>query len=265
MLDVILEFIGYGIVGVIVIFVILNLVILLKKYRDTKNTATLYFAIGFIFFLGAVATLFLEQICLGFLERFSLIPSLVGLLKPLEFYARLCAVIALILSGTAIVFINLFAFENTFSEKKVPLTIIVTIFTIMYVSLLTFANINGYCGGPLAPISQGEIVYDNVVLLFMIPCTIVIGVAAPGVFYYFSITTWSSNKPNAKRSLWMGIAITCFVFGYVIEVASVAGPQTLINIAVVIGRSLMLSAAIILYVCFRMPDWFKARIGWIEE
>lgn len=251
------DIVGYGILLVIVVFVVLTLRVLIKKYKDAKNVSTLYFAIAYIFFMGAIVTLLLEKV--GLLI-FVVNPSI-----ELEFFIRINAVIALACSGAAIVLINLFAFENTFSEKKIILTVFIAICVVCYFSVLAFANFNGLFGGPLSEVTS-EISYDPIITLFGIGLAMPIAIAAPGVFFYFAAVT--TEKANARRSMWMGLAIILFFFGYLLETTSFTVAPSLaiiLELVVVIGRTLMAIAAVILYTCFAMPTWFKKRIGWTED
>ncbi|NHI91868.1 MAG: hypothetical protein EAX96_05155 [Candidatus Lokiarchaeota archaeon] len=242
-----LEFVGYGIIILIVIFVILNIRVLLQKYKHTENKNTLVFTFAFIMFLGAIVTLLIQTLTLE-LD---------------EFIGRMMAILALIFSGTAIVLINYFSFNNTFPEKKVGLTIIISLVAVIYVSILTHANINGLYGGNLSDIIAGEVAYDPTISLISFICLIPLGLISPIMFFYFSVQSASLNKANSLRSFWMGVAISAFFSGYILEVMAIASP--IVDILLIFGRILMFVAALILYICFSMPDWFKNKIGWVEE
>ena len=247
--------VGYIIIAFIIAFVILTDIVLLRKYKNTKNRSTLYFALAFIFFLCAIALLFIEKVSLA---SYTSSPHIL-----IEIIGRTNAVLALVMSGTAIVLINIFAFENTFSNKKITLTMLVAIFAVLYISVLTFANIDGFLGGSLATISSGEIIYHPLVTLLSILSSLPLGVPTASVFFYYGTTIRSTNKPSSSRSYWMGVAVLIFYFGYVIEVTSIQIP--FVEILIVFGRLFMFIACFILYVCFSMPKWFKNRIGWTED
>ena len=251
------DIIGLIIILFITIFVSLNIRILRGKYKQNKNVSTLYMAMAFISFIGAIITLLLEKIGLAVIET---LPSI-------EIFARTNAVLALISSGIAIIFINLFAFQNTFSNKKKILGAVIAFFTLIYVGTLAIANFNGFLSGGtfLSSIAGGEIVYDLIISMIAFPCLIPISISAPAVFFYFAFTIRSTNKPNSTRSLWMGIAVLLFFVGYTLEVTPLIAPYFILGSLSVMARVLMFSAAIIFYICFLMPQWFKNRIGWIEE
>ena len=94
-------------------------------------------------------------------------------------------------------------------------------------------------------------------------CLIPLGLMSPIMFFYFSVQSASLNKANAMRSFWMGVALSAFFMGYILEVMAIASP--IVDILLIIARCLMLFAALLLYICFSMPDWFKTRIGWTED
>ncbi|MHA1784940.1 MAG: hypothetical protein ACTSVY_11150 [Candidatus Helarchaeota archaeon] len=248
----IVDLIGLGIIMIIVIIILLSLITLIRSYKETKNVSTLYFTLAYILFVGAIVTLLLEKILLTFYDANP---------EPIfEILGRINAIAALVMSGGAVVNINLFAFHNTFPEKKVILGIIFAILTALYVTFLSYANI---VKGEFSQIIAGEITYAFNISLMSLVCLIPVTIAGPAVFYYFSFMTKESNRPNSLRSLWMGIGITLFFIGYILEILPVTAEISLI--ISIPGRSFLLMAAIILYVCFKMPNWFKNSIGWPES
>ena len=252
----IIDIIGLLIIIVTMVVIILNVKVLLNSYKETKNISTLYFAFVFIFFIGAIVFLLVEKVTLTLHDtNGTILMAILG---------GWSAILALIFSGCSIVTINLFAFHNTFPERKKILVPIIGILATIYVFLLCYSIFTSmHMGGVLAEIVLGEITYNNYIsmwsFLALIPCAI----SGPVVFFYFSGMTRETNAPNSKRSFWMGFAITLFFIGYVIEVVPIQHP--IIAYLSIPGRLCFLLAAYILNVCFSMPEWFKNRIGWTES
>ena len=252
----IIDIIGLLIIIVIMVVIILCVRVLLKSYKETKNVSTLYFAMAFIFFIGAIVLLLTEKVTMSLNDTTpNLLMAMIG---------GWSAIIALIFSGAAIVTINIFAFHNTFPERKGILSPIIGIIAGIYVFLLCYSIFSAmHFGGALAAIVSGEMTYDATIslwsLILLMPCAI----SPPVVFFYFSGMTKETNAPNSKRSFWMGFAITLFFVGYVIEVLPIQ--HIITEYLSIPGRITLFFAAYILYICFAMPEWFKNRIGWTES
>jgi len=250
------EIIGYVFLFILVGFAIPTIFTLIKKYQSSKQKSILYFLLGYLLFLIAGGFLIIEKL--------GLIIYMSNPIKMVELIIRLNVIIGMILAGIAVVLINLFAFENVFTEKKLIPIILVASITGFYTSLIIFINVTDYLDIlELAPIVLGEITYDSIIYLILIPSAIICGVFAPSVLYYFSAKQWKKNNPAAQRSLWLAIAITIFAFGYLIEI----GIIVVVNLGIIafFGRLFMLISGILLYICFKMPQWFKDLINWTED
>jgi len=251
-----IDIIGLLIIIVILVVIVLCVRVLIKSYSETKNVSTLYFAMAFSFFIGAIVLLLIEKVTLSLNDT---TPNVL-----MAMIAGWTALFALIFSGAAIVTINMFAFHNTFPEKKKILTPIIGIIAGIYVFLLCYSIFTSmHLGGTLAAIVSGEMTYDPLIslwsLILLMPCAI----SPPVVFFYFSGMTRETNAPNSKRSFWMGFAITLFFVGYIIEVLPIQ--HIITEYLSIPGRLALFFAAYILYICFAMPEWFKNRIGWTES
>ncbi|MHA1315694.1 MAG: hypothetical protein ACTSRB_17440 [Candidatus Helarchaeota archaeon] len=252
----IFEIIDFCIIVILLIFGLLTIMTLVQKYRKTKSRSTLYFLSACLSFMVAGAFLALEEVGLAL---YVTTPD-----KNIELFIRINVIFGMIAAGMAIIFINIFAFENTFSEKKLILSIGVAIVDGLYTIFMIYANVIDFLDIlDLAPIIASHIVYVPLFLIYLIPIAIVCGITAPTALYYFSAKTWSKKTPTAKRSLWMALAMTIFAFGYLIEIGPLMGP--FIEYFLLTGRIMVTVAVFIFYVCFKMPQWFKDSIGWTED
>ncbi|NHI93884.1 MAG: hypothetical protein EAX96_15455 [Candidatus Lokiarchaeota archaeon] len=198
---------GLIIIILTLVAIILNVKVLTATYKKTKNISTLYFDFVFIFFIIAIITLLLEKV--GF-TIYDNNPN-----QLIAYFSEWNAIIALIFSGCSIITINLFAFHNTYPEKKKIIMPIIIILAALYVFLLCYSIFsNMYMGGLWAQVLEGEITYTAEVSLWSFIFLIPMVLPGPIVFFYFSYMTKESNPGNSKRSLWMGIAITFFFIGY---------------------------------------------------
>jgi len=238
----------YELIGLILILTGLVLVgilagVLYKSYRQTKMKPTLYFFLAFVFFIIAAFFLFLEK-----LSYASMGSMLLG---------DISMILSMVTVGIAIIFIDLFAFHNTYPDHVRSLGSIIVIITCITFGIRLWGL---YVGPPIMDIINFEIVYldlgVNIILYGTIIPVIVIG---PLTFYYFSIKSYKENKPNSIRSFWFGTGLLCFGVGYIAEVAPFFPTEFSI-----LFRSTYIISAIILYICFTMPDWFKDKIGWTE-
>ncbi|MFX1449744.1 MAG: hypothetical protein ACFFCM_02805, partial [Promethearchaeota archaeon] len=60
---------------------------------------------------------------------------------------------------------------------------------------------------------------------------------------------------HSNLSIWLGLGILCFATALL--VATIIPTFQVIQV-------LYVPAAIIFYICFSMPEWFKRSIGWID-
>ena len=238
-----LELIGLGIIVMALIMVAILAQQMLKSYRETKMTATLYWALAFLFLLIAVIFLIIEKVCFSTLGN--------------QGFGRLMAVIALMTSGVAIVCFDLFAFHTTYPEKVPFLGTLVSILAAIYAGSLIYAIISG--SADLARVEHYELVYSPTIDIIVYCTLLPIILLAPIIFFYYSGRMKEENPPNSKRSSWIGTGMLFFAIGYVAEVAPFMPSEFSIPM-----RIFFVLAAFVLWICFSMPDWFKNRIGWTD-
>ncbi|MHA1378357.1 MAG: hypothetical protein ACTSRG_08235 [Candidatus Helarchaeota archaeon] len=236
------ELIGLGIILVAMIIVAFLAQQMFKNYKETKMIATLYWALAFFFLLVAVVFLIIEKVSYSTLGNADL--------------GDLMAILALITSGAAIVFFDIFSFHTTYPERVKVLTSFVSILATIYVGSLVYAIISGY---PLADVKAYELVY-NPFIDIIVYCTLLpIILIAPIIFFYYASRMREESPPNSKRSNWIGTGLLFFAIGYIAEVAPFLPTEFSIPF-----RIFFVLAGYTLWVCFSMPDWFKNRIGWTE-
>lgn len=236
-----LELFGIIIILVALIFVAILSRILLKSYKENKARPTLYFFLAFILLIIAAIFLFIEQFGYSSIGD----PNI----------GDIGGVIATIAVGSSMVFVDLFSFHNTFPGKVKILGTIVGLVTAIYVGTIIWAILTG---PPVKDVINSEIVYLETWINILIYCTVIpIIIVAPFTFYYYAYRVRDENKPNSRRSLWLGTGLAIFGAGYIAELAPFF--PTILSIPF---RVTYLIAAIILYNCFTLPEWFKKRIGW---
>ncbi|MHA1378573.1 MAG: hypothetical protein ACTSRG_09345 [Candidatus Helarchaeota archaeon] len=229
--------------GIIVILIALFLIvifsrILYKSYKENHDIATLYLIIAFILLVIAAFFLFIEQFAYS-MGNISL--------------GDIGGIIATISVGSSMVFVALFAFHNTFPDKVKILGTLVAIGSIIYVGTISWAILQS---PPIKDVINNEIIYTTWINI-LIYCTVIpIILVAPMTFHYFGYKIRAENKPSSNRSYWFAVAFYIFGAGYIGELAPFF-PTFLSNIL----RVTYLIAAIILYNCFTMPEWFKKRLG----
>ena len=235
-----LELIGIGIIAVILVIVILGVRELYKIYKSNRDVANLTWLLTFLSLLFAVIFLICEKLCF----------STFGLYE----FGKFMALLAFCFVGFAVIAINNFAFRMNNPERVKLLTACVTILVVIYITVLSYAIIIGY---PISDVVNYELVYDVSIDLIVYPVLITILAIAPLTFFYFSSKIREENKAASTRALWMGLGIVFFGVGFIVEVAPLFPTELSIPL-----RGLFAAAAIIMYVCFAMPEWFKNKIGW---
>ena len=233
--------------GTFLILIILGLTILIcfrlfKDYQKTNDQPTLSWALASFFLVFAIIFLIIEKLSYSSFGQ----PD----------FGRFVAMIASSCVSASLISFNNFAFHITYPKYRKLLDIIVAILGISYILILIYANIRG---PPYADIVEFELVYDLSINYLIYPLLIPILSIGPIVFFYFSSKSREESRPNSLRALWLGIGLLCFGLGYIVEVAPFFPPILSIPL-----RGLFLATAIIMYVCFAMPQWFKNRIGWIS-
>jgi hypothetical protein len=239
-----IELIGLGIIVVAMAIVFLLVQQMFKSYKETKMTATLYWALAFLFLFIAVIFLILEKVSYSTLGA--------------EELGDLMAVLALISSGIAIVCFDLFAFHTTYPDRVTILGILVSILAFIYVGSLCLSIITGE-----AIVQNYELVYPFQIDLIVYGTLFPIILIAPIIFFYYASRMVEENPPSSKRSSWIGVGFLCFAAGYIGEVAPFFNYLPDIFQALpIFFRIFFVIAGLILWICFKMPDWFKERIGW---
>jgi len=220
-----------------ILFIVLGVQIL-KKYNENKNNTSLIFGLNFIFTACALGLIAANRVLLNVLPD-----PLLGII----FHNG-----AIIFSLIIVVLLDIFAFLMTYPDYVNRLSILVSI--VMGV-LLVILLINQ---PTLAPVGN-ELIYSDTVIIIVLACLLPPILIPITVFFYFSVKVKDTSKPKSTRSTWMGIASIIIAISYLLELAGGIGIFTLIV------RLGFLAYGIIMYVCFMMPDWFKNRIGWVEE
>ena len=237
-----LELFGTILILVILAITILIVVKLFNNYKETNDKATLSWALASLFLLFAIIFLIIEKLSYSTLGQ----PD----------FGRLVAMIASSCVAASLVSFSNFAFYITYPKYKDIFVIIVAILGISYMAVLIYANI---MGPPLVDVVEFELIYDISINFLIYPLLIPILTIGPVIFFYFAQKSREENRPNATRAIWLGIGLICFGTGYIVEVAPFFPPFLSIPL-----RGLFLATAIIMYICFTMPEWFKKSIGWTK-
>ena len=226
------------------VFLFLLLYRLYHNYKETKYQDVLDFLIGLLLLSISNIVFLLRRPAYEFLGM----PQLGDLLT----------IILQIPSETGVLFISAFAMRFTFPEKTkviIPVVAIVLIIKWFVEGFIIFLGFPHYF------LVDYNIVYSLEYALIRLGMLIPLYVTPPAVFFYYGYKVRETSKPKSNRSIWLGFGMLCF-----------AVPFLLVPIAVVtlghIFRLLeifVLFAAIIFYIGFTMPDWFKTFIGIIDE
>ena len=72
-----------------------------------------------------------------------------------------------------------------------------------------------------------------------------------------AIRVKEENPPASNRASWFGNAFLVYAIGQVVEFAPFFPTEFSVPL-----RITYVIAALIFYICFTMPEWFKKRIGW---
>ncbi|MFX1450795.1 MAG: hypothetical protein ACFFCM_08135 [Promethearchaeota archaeon] len=211
---------------------------LYKDYKKNKIIETFLFLLGMILLIPSNIFLILISLCYS---TFGL-PELGAFLT----------LIALFPSQITYLCVNIFAIRVTFPKRYKVVLVILLILSAATVGAQAWAII---VGSPYSRLINFSMVYSFEVQIIRYIGLVPIAVIPISVFYYYAIKVREENKARSSRSIWLGTGILFFALAVLI--ASVAGEFRIFQV-------LYLPAAIIFYVCFSMPDWFKRRIGWTE-
>ena len=226
-----------GVGGIIGIF---NLHAIFASYRETKALETLSFFLSGVFLFAALIGLSMGRLSLTSWGLPNLADSL--------------SIIAFIFSGIAIVCASIFVYQFTFPQHLVKLVSIVGIITTFSMGILIWAVIQG---PPYCNLINLERVYSPEIILVIFCFYVPIINIAPLVFFYYASKVRDENRAVSNRSFWMGLGLICFAIGYINEITSVFPVVVKIPL-----RTFYIAFTFIIYLCFKMPDWFKRSIGW---
>ncbi len=232
------ELILLGALLIALVFLLGIIYELYKDYKKTKTIETLLFLLGMITLIpanifGIVYSLCYSTFGLPELAEFLIIFNLF----PMQF-TYLC--------------VNLFAIRMTFPKRYKIILVILLILSVILIGTMTWAILNG---SPYFSIVNFAPVYSLDIQIIRFICLIPVAVIPISVFYYYATKVREENRATSNRSIWLGTGILCFALAVI--VTSVATEFRMFQM-------LYVPAAIIFYVCFSMPEWFKRRIGWTE-
>ncbi len=232
------EIFGIVIYGVAGLFLFLIIYELYKDYRRDKLTETLLFLLGMIFLIISNVLVVFSRLCYATWG----LPGL-GELLTINMYlsAQICYL-----------FVNAFAIRVTYPKRFNVIFIFLLVLSGILLGTQSWAIIQG---PPHTKIVDFAIFFSIEIILIRIILLIPFGAIPVGVFFYFAKKVRNENKANSNRSIWFGIGILLFVIAIVFT--SISRELSTIQV-------LFIPAAIIFYVCFAMPDWFKRRIGWAD-
>ena len=225
------------------VFLILLLIKLYGSYKDTKSQDILYFMIGLLLLAASNIVFMIRR------------PMYETFANP--FMGDLLTVILQIPSELGVLFIGIFTVRFTFPKRvKGIISIIAIIVAIKWIveSVIILGN------SPHYYLVDYNIVYTLDYALIRLGLLIPLYLIPVTVFFYYSVKIRSENKPKSNRALWLGSGMLCFAVPFLsipILVVTLGHVFRLLEIFV-------LAAAIIFYICFAMPKWFKKSIGMIE-
>ncbi|MFX0142429.1 MAG: hypothetical protein ACFFDN_52800 [Candidatus Hodarchaeota archaeon] len=211
---------------------------LYTNYKKNKLIETLFFLLGMICLI--IAAVF------AILVRFSLANW--GLLGLGIFFSIITNIFALI----CILLVNLFSIRVTFPTKYKIVLIILLVISAILVYTGLWAAIQG---PPYTMVRDFLVFFSFEIMIIRFLGLVVFAIIPISLFFYYATKVREEQRAHSNRSIWLGLGIVCFSIS--ILVASVFPKLTYIQL-------LYVPAAIIFYVCFSMPDWFKNKIGWGE-
>ncbi|MHA1144434.1 MAG: hypothetical protein ACTSRW_06835 [Candidatus Helarchaeota archaeon] len=267
----IFDLIGMAVIIIAITFFFVVGVLLGRKSKGRSETKAL--VVHFIFGSFAFLFLMLEQ-----LTAVVLIPifgtTSVFFAYPL---AKLFGDIAIIISSMALIAVLNFAYQIIWPNSIKTLTVITALFASIYVALLL---------SDFIPIYNQEIVglfqysyvqhvggYELIhhvfiqmgVLVILVPLMVIV----PALFYYFAIKIRKGKSGRSKRSLIMAIALSFLTTAYLFELVGVNAlasvlPQQITLSLLIVFRLFFIVDALMMYIAFSMPEWFKTAINWEE-
>ncbi len=211
---------------------------LYTTYKKNKLIETLLFLYGMIFLIiGSV---------LAILVRFAYRNwGLRGLGDFLTFIMNISVL-------TCFILVNLFSIRVTFPKKYKNILVILLILSAIMVYTALLASDQGF---PYIRVVDFVVVYSIEYMLIRFFCLLPFSIIPMSLFFYYAKKVRQEQRAHSNRSIWLGLGILCFVIP-ILVVAIIPIFQFI--------QVFFVPAALIFYVCFSMPDWFKKRIGWVE-
>lgn len=191
---------------VIIIAIVINLIVGLKSlssYKSNRLTQTLLFALTAFFMAIAMGLLVIEKIFLSTILHDGDMGMLFGM-------------IAIILSGFAVVSIDGFAFNMVFSNKWKLLTSCSALITAIYLMIWVWdpERTIVWSGTP----ESGEIalglITSTVVYFTLVPLLIIPVL----VFFYYALKVRSESPVSSRRSWVLGFGILIISIAYIFEI-----------------------------------------------
>ncbi len=218
---------------VILIAAMINLIIGIKSYRSyrgNKLTQTILF--GFTAFFMALAMLLLIA------EKLFLSPLISNGDLGMAF-----GLVAITVSGFAVISVDAFSFNMVFPDKFKVLTILAACVEAVYLiawyvdPARTVAWADG--SGEIVLGSFTEILpYFTLVPLLIIPI---------GVFFYYALKVRAESPVSSKRSWTLGFGVLAITIGFVGEIVGLDPTLPWAPPVIVIARSLFIVGAFLLY------------------
>lgn len=211
---------------------------LYKNYKQRATVETLLFLIGII-------TLIPSNIFLVLVNLFYWILVLPEI-------AEICILITLLLTQVTVLCIDLFAIRMTFPKRYKIVLFVLLLLAVINITTQYWATLQG---PPYLIFYEYTTIYSIDIQIIRFITLVPVAVIPISVFYYYAVKIREENRAKSNRSLWLGTGILFFAFALLmLSIASVT------RIFVI----LFIPSAIIFYLCFSMPEWFKRRIGWTE-
>ncbi len=211
---------------------------LYQSYKKNELIETLFFLIAMFFLIiGAVSAIVLRFIYEN-----------LGLKGLGDILSILMSVSILI----CVTLVNLFSIRVTFPKRyKFFLGILLVLFGILVYTGF-WATLEG---PPHSQVVDFGLVFSPVITLIRVIGLVSFSIIPISLFFYHAKKVREEQRSHSNLSIWLGLGILCFSIAIVVATAY---PRfQLIQVMYV-------PAAIIFYICFSMPDWFKRKIGWTD-
>ena len=220
---------------IVLIAVLINIMVFIKSYqswRENKLTQTLLFALTAIFMAAAMLLLVVEKL---FLSEIMMNEDM----------GMLCGLIAITLSGFAVVCIDAFGFNMVFPDKFKILTLAAVCVEALYLGFW-YAEpgrtvVWSLVGGELS----GEIVVGPITAILPYFTLVPLLVIPVGVFWYYAMKVREESPVSSKRSWTLGFGVLVIAFGFIVEIIGL-DPESYAWV-IVGARALFILGAFLLY------------------